>query len=121
VAGYVWDVANDGTPTAPTQIEMRAMGLIPIVPPRVDASRMQWLRDLWARPELEKIEMRQIVVNRTYANFDEFWATTLTMPNMRPPIAALASADADRLKAGVQQRLLPDSAGCVTYSACAMR
>ena len=119
VAAYVWDNANDGTPTAPIQIEMRAMGLIPLVPPRVDASRMESLRDLWAGAGLEKIETRQIVVNRTYANFEDFWATTLTMPNMGPPIAALASSDAERLKAGVRQRLPPDSASRITYRACA--
>ena len=117
VAAYVWDMANDGTPTAPIQIEMRVMGLTPQIPPRVEASRMESLRDLWAGAGLEKIETRQIVVNRTYANFEDFWATTLTMPNMGPPIAALASADAERLKAGVQQRLPPDSAGRITYSA----
>jgi hypothetical protein len=93
------------------------MGLTPQIPPRVDASRMEALRDLWAGAGLEKIDTRQIVVSRTYANFEDFWAITLTMPNMGPPIAALASADAERLKAGVQQRLPPDTAGRVTYSA----
>lgn len=36
---------------------------------------------------------------------------------MGPPIAALASADAARLKAAVQERLPPDRAGRITYSA----
>ena len=75
------------------------------------------MRSLWAGARLEKIETLQIAVKRTYANFEDFWATTLRMPNMGPPIAALASADAARLKAGVQERLPPDRAGGVTYSA----
>jgi ubiquinone/menaquinone biosynthesis C-methylase UbiE len=117
VAAYVWDIVNDGSPTGPIQIEMRAIGLTPPNPPSIDASRLESLRDLWAGASLEKIETRQIVVKRTYADFEDFWATTLTMPNMGPPIAGLAPADAERLKAGVRQRLLPDSAGRLTYSA----
>lgn len=117
VAAYAWDIVNDGSPTGPIQIEMRAIGLTPPKPPSVDASRVESLRDLWAGAGLVMVETRQIVVKRTYADFEDFWATTLTMPNIGPPIAALASADAERLKAGVQQRLPPDSAGRVTYSA----
>jgi len=65
------------------------------------------------------IETLEIVVERTFADFEDFWETTLTMPNLGPPIAALASVDAERLKAAVQQRLSPDSAGRVAYSATA--
>lgn len=119
VAAYAWDIANDLSPTAPIQIEMRAIGLSPTTPPRIDSSRMEALRDLWTGAGLEGVETLEIAVERTYANFEDFWVTTLTMPNMGPPIAALASAEAARLKAGVQQRLQPDSAGRITYSAVA--
>jgi ubiquinone/menaquinone biosynthesis C-methylase UbiE len=117
VAAYVWDIANDGSPTAPIQIEMRAIGLKPAMPPSVDVSQKEALRNLWAGAGLEEIQTHEIVVERRYANFEDFWATTLTMPNIGPPIAALASADAE--KANVQQRLPPDSVGRVTYSALA--
>ena len=117
VATYVWDIANNGSPTAPIQIEMRAIGLIPLRPPSIDASRMGSLRDLWAGARLERIETREIIVQRTFADFDDFWTTTLTMPNVGPPIAALPSAEAERLKAAVQRRLPTDSAGRVAYCA----
>jgi SAM-dependent methyltransferase len=119
VAAYIWDIENDGSPTAPIQIEMRALGVARPSPPSVDASRMEGLRALWAGAGLEQVETREIVVARTFADFEDFWETTLTMPNIGPPIARLSSADAERLKAGVQQRLRPDSAGRVTYSASA--
>lgn len=90
VAAYAWDIVNDGSPTGPIQIEMRAIGLTPPKPPSVDASRVESLRDLWAGAGLVMVETRQIVVKRTYADFEDFWATTLTMPNIGPPIAALA-------------------------------
>ena len=119
VAAYIWDIANDSSPTGPIQIEMRAIGLTVPNPPSVAASRMESLRALWADAGLHMIETREIVVERKFADFEDFWATTLTMPNMGPPIAALASVDAERLKAAVQQRLSPDSAGRVAYSATA--
>jgi len=119
VAAYIWDFVNGGTPTGAIQTEMRAFGLTPPSPPSVDASRMESLRQLWAGAGLEKIETRKIEVARTFGDFEDFWATTLTSPNLGPPIAGLASADVERLKVGVQQRVPPDSAGRVTYNAWA--
>lgn len=119
VATYIWDMANDGSPTAAIQIEMRAIGLTVPVPPRVDASRMESLRSLWAGAGLNRIETREIVIERTFADFEDFWTTTLMMPNIGPPIAALAPADAARLKAAVKERVPADNAGRVTYSATA--
>ena len=119
VAAYIWDIANDASPTGPIQIEMRAIGLSVPSPPSVDASRIEVLRKLWATAGLDRIETRKIIVERTFADFDDFWTTTLTMPNMGPPIAALPSAEAARLKAAVQHRLPGDSVGRITYSATA--
>ncbi len=119
VAAYIWDFVNGGTPTGAIQTEMRAFGLTPPSPPSVDASRMESLRQLWAGAGLEKIETRKIEVARTFGDFEDFWATTLMSPNLGPPIAELASADVERLKVGVQQRVPPDSAGRVTYNAWA--
>ena len=50
---------------------------------------MEALRDLCAGAGLDKIETREIEVVRT---FEDFWATTLTMPNIGPPIAKLSPA-----------------------------
>jgi ubiquinone/menaquinone biosynthesis C-methylase UbiE len=119
VAAYAWDIVNDRSPTAPIQIQQRALGLNPLRPTNADASRMDALRDLWAGAGLEKIETREIEVARTFSDFEDFWATTLTMPNIGPPIAKLASADAERLKVEVRRRLPPDNAGRITYSAWA--
>jgi ubiquinone/menaquinone biosynthesis C-methylase UbiE len=119
VAAYIWDIANDGSPTAPIQIEMRAVGLTAPTPPSVDASRIESMRNLWAGAGLDGIETRKIVVERTFADFEDFWTTTLAMPNIGPPIAALPLAETERLKAAVQHRLAADGAGRVTYRAWA--
>ena len=119
VAAYAWDIVNDRSPTAPIQVQQRALGLNPLRPLNADASRIEALRDLWAGAGLDRIEAREIEVARTFSDFEDFWATTLTMPNLGPPIAKLAPADAERLKAEVRRRLPPDSAGRITYSAWA--
>jgi hypothetical protein len=80
---------------------------------------METLRHLWAAAGLEAVDTRRIVVERTFADFEDFWTTTLTMPNLGPPIAALASADAERLKSAVRRRLPADRDGRIKYSATA--
>ena len=77
VANYVWDMLGGGVPLEPIQVEMRAMGVTPLLPPRSDASRMEGLRDLWAGAGLDAIETREITVQRTFTDFDDFWTTTL--------------------------------------------
>src|SRR5207247_300646 len=53
VAAYAWDVLADGHPGGPIQVEMRKMGLSPLLPPSAGASRIEALRELWANAGLE--------------------------------------------------------------------
>jgi SAM-dependent methyltransferase len=116
VAAYAWDVLGDGHPGGPIQVEMRAMGLTPLLPPSAGASRIETLRELWTGAGLEAIETREITVKRNFVDFDEFWTLNVTSPNIGPIIAALAPGDADRLKAGVRARLPADEAGRIAYA-----
>jgi len=117
VAAYAWDVLGGGFPMEPVQAEMRAMGIKPMLPPSAAASRMEALRDLWTGAGLEAVETREISVQRTFADFDDFWTTTLMGSSVGPTIAAMSSIDADRLKSGVRARLPADAAGRITYGA----
>lgn len=78
---------------------------------------MDALQSLWTEAGLEAIETREITVQRTFADFDEFWTTCLLAASLRPMVAAMASGDVERLKARVRERLPADAAGCITYSA----
>jgi SAM-dependent methyltransferase len=117
VATYVWDNVGSGSPTEPIHAEMRTMGLTPLNPPSAGASRMDALRDLWAAAGLEAVETREIIVRRTFVDFDDFWKTSLLATSVGPTVAAMAADDAERLKARVQARLPPDAAGRITYGA----
>jgi len=111
VAAYAWDLPGGGTPTAPIQAELRAMGLNPPLPPSVDASRIAALRELWAGADIEAIETREISVTRTFAGFDDFWSTTATGASLVSLLDSLEAAEVERLKARVRLRLPPDGGG----------
>ena len=117
VAAYVWDILGGGFPAEPMRVEMRAMGLSPPSPPSSDASRMPALIELWERAGLVAIETREFTVQRTFADFDEFWAISLKGPSVGPTIAAMPPADTELLKSRVRARLPADATGRVTYAA----
>ena len=117
VATYVWDVFGGGFPPEPIHAEMRALGLVPLRPPRSDVSGMEALRDLWTGANLDAVETREIAVQRTFADFDDFWTTSMLGASIGPTVAAMASGDVERLKTRVRARLLADAAGRITYGA----
>ena len=116
VAAYAWDILGGGFTLEPLRIELRAMGLEPVDPPSVEASRLEAMRDLWTRAGLEAVETRDITVERTYSNFEEFWQITiLGAPSLRPTLAAMSPSDTELFKTRVRSRLPSDAAGRVTY------
>jgi SAM-dependent methyltransferase len=117
VAAYAWDMLGGGFPWEPIQVEMRALGVTPPLPPSVGASRMAALRDLWACAGLEAIETCEITVQRTFADFEDFWTTTTMAASIRPTPATMPPGDADQLKARVRARLPADAGGRIVYPA----
>jgi ubiquinone/menaquinone biosynthesis C-methylase UbiE len=117
VSAYAWDVTGGGLPAAPIQAEMRSMGMTPPLPPSFEASRLESLRDLWAGAGLEGVETREITVQRTFADFQEFWAINQLGASIAAVVATMSPADVDVLKSRVCARLSADAAGRITCSA----
>jgi SAM-dependent methyltransferase len=117
VTAYAWDMEGSGFPYQMLQDEMRELGVAVPTPPSPGASRMDALRDLWAGAGLESVEAREIAVRRTFADFDDYWATVLGGPSVRTQLAAMASDDLARLRARMRARLPADAAGRITCSA----
>lgn len=117
VATYMWDMLGGGFPLDPVHLEMRAMGLAPPRPSRMDASTMPALQDLWTGAGLEAVETREISVQRTFAHFDEFWTINLEAPSIAPIIATMESADTEALKRRVRARLQEDAGGRIICDA----
>ena len=74
LATYMWDMLGGGFPLEPIFAEIRAMGISATTPARVEASRIDALRDLWTAAGVEAVETREIRVERTFTDFDDFWA-----------------------------------------------
>ena len=117
IATYMWDMMGGGFPLDPILVEMRAMGLAPLRPPQIEASRREALQGLWTGARLEAVETREITVHRTFRDFDDFWTTNLKFASLGPMIAAMASADLEALKQRVRAALAVDAEGRITYAA----
>jgi len=87
------------------------MGYTPPRQPSLDASRIETLRELWGGAGLDEVETREIEVQRTFDDFDDFWTTTLLVPTLRPTFAAMPSKDREILKTRVRERLPSSAAG----------
>ncbi|HEY7446597.1 MAG TPA: class I SAM-dependent methyltransferase [Vicinamibacterales bacterium] len=117
VAAYAWDMVGGGFPLDAIHTEMRALGLTPALPPSIDASRMDALRDLWSKAGLEAVETREFTVQRTFANFEDLWTTSQMSASMRGTIAAMAPGDIEILEARLRNRVAAESTGRITQRA----
>jgi ubiquinone/menaquinone biosynthesis C-methylase UbiE len=117
VASYAWDMENGGFPNEPILAEMRAMGLAPIRPPSPAASRTENLRTLWSGAGLDRIETREITVQRTFADFDDFWGAALLGASIKATVAMMTPDQLAHLKESVRTQLDADHAKPVTLSA----
>lgn len=117
VAAYAWDILGGGFPFGPIQTELRALGFTPALPPSVDASRLQALEALWTGAGLEAVETREIVVQRQYPDFEDFWSTSMAMGSMQASLAGMSANDVEKLKARVRARLSAETGGGVSYQA----
>jgi ubiquinone/menaquinone biosynthesis C-methylase UbiE len=120
VAAYAWDMAGGGFPLQPIQTEIQAVaGIAPVRPPSSDASKMEALQRLWKGAGLVDVETRRIDVQRSFADFDEFWAASILGPSISQVLTSLAPDDVKRVREGVRARMRADSAGRITYGAWA--
>ena len=63
------------------------------------------------------MEKREITVERTFTDFDDFWMTNLKSPALGPVVSAMASGDVETLKRRVCAALPADAEGRITYGA----
>jgi SAM-dependent methyltransferase len=117
VTAYAWDMPGGGFPYDALQAEMRGLGAVVPVPPSPDASRIDALRDLWTGAGLEAFDTREITVQRTFTDFDDYWTTIFGGPSVGATLAAMGSDDLALLESRMRARLPADATGRITYSA----
>jgi SAM-dependent methyltransferase len=117
VASYAWDIEGGGFPAEPILKELRAMGFPPIRPPSFAASRMETLLALWRGAGLTQIETREIAVQRSFADFEDFWSTVLLGASVKATIAKMTAGQIDAAKQKLRAQLAGDHKGPITTGA----
>jgi SAM-dependent methyltransferase len=117
VAAYAWDMFGGGFPLQPIQDGMLALGHVPLRPPNPQASRLESLRELWAEAGLVAIETREISVQRSFVDFEEYWSVGTLAPGIAPVIAAMPGNVVAELKARVRERLPAEPDGRIIHTA----
>jgi ubiquinone/menaquinone biosynthesis C-methylase UbiE len=117
VAAYAWDILGGGFPQEPIRVELRELGIPPINPPSVEASRMDALRELWRKAGLQAIETREITVQRTFPDFEDYWETCQLGSSLAPTFAKMSADDKQQFKERIKTRTAADGTGRITLSA----
>ena len=117
VTAYGWDLLAGGLPYESLQDEMKAMGIVVPQPPSPGASGMDELNGFWAGAGLESIETKVIAVERTFADFEEYWEIVLKSPSAARTLSVMPPDNLDRLKNTMRERLPLDTSGRITYGA----
>jgi SAM-dependent methyltransferase len=118
VASYTWDILRGGTPTQPLWEEIDAMGKPAARPPSADVSRFEALKALWAELGLHDVETRELVVERTFADFDDYWLS-MVVSSPSGIVGKLSDSENAELKRRLQNRLPASATGEITVHAWA--
>jgi ubiquinone/menaquinone biosynthesis C-methylase UbiE len=116
-AAYAWDMLGGGFTLEPIFVELREMGISPALPPSVEAANTETLRVLWSNAGLGEIETREITVQRTFNDFDEYWATSMKGPGASLGVAGIPPEALGEFKRRVRARLTTDASGRVICTA----
>lgn len=118
IGGYVWDFANDLSPSGPLRRAMRSIGVEAPTIPGIQHSSLDALRAMFEHAGCGLVDTRTIEVTRAYASFDEFW--TAQTPSYAPTtrtIEAMSPATAKRLLRALHDSLPAAENGKVEYAA----
>jgi SAM-dependent methyltransferase len=118
VAAYLWDFAEELSPSGPLRRALRRFGArVPPIPGTAE-SRLEILRALFQKRGLERIETRIIDVCLAYKDFDDFWkAQTPSYAPTTKVIASMTESDRTRLMRAVRDQLPTAPEGVIEYFA----
>jgi SAM-dependent methyltransferase len=117
VAAYAWDMEGGGFPYRDVTETLSAVGRPTPMPPSPEASRLEVLRDLWATAGLGDLQTNVIAVERTFADFEDFWSTLLGGPSAGQALGAMNKEERSGFRDLLRARLQPAGSGPITLSA----
>jgi ubiquinone/menaquinone biosynthesis C-methylase UbiE len=116
VGAYVWDFAQELSPSGPLRRAMRRFGVETPAIPGAEASRLDALEALFQDAALGQIETRTIDVCLAYSDFQDYWQAQT--PGYAPTtgiIAAMKDSERARLMRAVQSALPLGPNGSIEY------
>ena len=119
VTAYAWDMPGGGFPYRALFAALRDQGVYVPSAPSPDASGLDAMRALWTRAGLEALETHVITVERTFADFDDYWTTVLGSASVARTLASMSPGEQAPIKARLKEVLPADANGRITYSATA--
>jgi ubiquinone/menaquinone biosynthesis C-methylase UbiE len=118
LAAYVWDFAEELSPSGPLRRAMRRFGATVAGIPGTEVSRLEGLQALFRDAGLDAIETRTIDVCLAYTDFDDFWQAQT--PGYAPTtkiIAGMKESERARLMRAVRDSLPAGANGSIEYFA----
>lgn len=113
VASYTWDVMRTGIPVQPLWEELQGLGKDVARPPSSDISRFEALKSLWRELGLRDIETRELVVERTFPDFDDYWLC-MVVSSPAAVLERLSEAEQAELRRRLEARLPASASGAIT-------
>ncbi|MDP2226498.1 MAG: class I SAM-dependent methyltransferase [Moraxellaceae bacterium] len=117
VSAYAWDMPGGGFPYALLQSALRECGVEVPVPPSAQVSSLASLTALWSAAGLQEVATHTITVERTFADFEDYWTTVQGGPSVSGALASLGAEAAGALQSTVRARLPVADDGSITLSA----
>lgn len=119
VAAYMWDSTGAETPFGILQAEVRALGKTVPEPPSPNAGHIDQLRTLWAGAGLSNVDARAIRVERTFDDFETYWAIAQDGPSVAAVLAGLGADERAQLRERLRARLPAADDGRIVLPAVA--
>jgi ubiquinone/menaquinone biosynthesis C-methylase UbiE len=116
VTAYAWDLLGGGFPYDVLRTELISRGIHVPSPPSPNAGNRQVLHDLWQQAGLQDVETYEIVVKRTFSDFDDYWTTVMVAPSLGAQLAAMPVDELLGFKEVIRSRLVIDATGRVVCS-----
>lgn len=117
VSAYAWDMPGEGFPYAGMVEELRGLGLEPPKAPNPEASRLDVLAGLWSDAGVVDVQTRALTVERTFADFVDYWETLLCAPSAGAMLKTLPAEQTAALQSALRRRFPAGADGRLTYSA----
>ncbi len=114
ISAYVWDLVEGGAPFESIWVQMRSLDIEVLRPPSAEISEISRLHQTWIDAGLTNVETMRIPVERTFANFQEFWDIAFLAPPVGAALSPLGPEITHQVKAMTQEFLGVDEKELVT-------